>query len=49
MVKCALRELKEETGYTGVAKHTSPGELVEYLAWLLFKEKSLYEGHFLSS
>ena len=22
---CAIRELKEETGYTGVVKHISPG------------------------
>ncbi|KAL4226743.1 nudix hydrolase-like protein [Mactra antiquata] len=26
---CALRELKEETGYTGIAKHTSPATSLE--------------------
>ena len=31
---CALRELKEETGYTGEAKHTSPRKIFVNLHFL---------------
>ncbi len=43
----ALRELKEETGFTGIVKHCSPGTVNNTAPWVLLPKRT--KKHWLPS